>query len=267
MTDNLPQAPKVFIKDLNDFDKNEKSLHMSVSAKNINRLRELSIENLWLVGANDKELRKILPLVNLKYLSLYQVLAKDLTILETLEKAETIILKWNTKSTRLWDISKNKELRTLEITDFSKLEEIDQLSLARQITYLTLGGGHTKPLKIKSINTLKDLTNLNTLSLTNIKIADNSLKPIGHLKNLKALSLSNQFETQEYAWLATRLPNTKCKMFQPINSCNIVDAENRTIWDTMVTGREKPFLLSTKDQARIDKYIKDFERLKTELAG
>jgi hypothetical protein len=266
MTDNLPQKRIAFITDLNDFDKNEKSLHMSVSAKNLDRLKELSIENLWLIGANDKELRKILPLVNLKYLKLYQVLAKDLTILETLNKTETIILNWNTKSTSLWDISKNKCLKTLEITDFSKLEEIDQLSLATQISDLTLGGGHDKPLKINSINPLKNLTNLNTLSLTNLKIAEDTLQPLGHLKSLETLFLSNQFETREYAWLATRLPKTKCKMFQATNSCNIVGAANKLVWDTMVTGRKKSFLLSTKDQVKIDKYIKDFEKLKNELA-
>ncbi|SFJ76671.1 hypothetical protein [Myroides guanonis] len=266
MTDNLPQKPNVLTTDLNDFDKNEKSLYMSTSAKNIERLKELSIENLWLIGANDKELRKILPLVNLKYLNIYQVLAKDLTILETLDKTETIILNWNTKSTSLWDISKNKVLKTLEITDFSKLEEIDQLSLAAQISDLTLGGGHNKPLKIKSINSLKNLTNLKTLSLTNLKIADDTLQPLGHLNNLETLFLSNQFETKEYAWLATRLVNTNCKMFKATNSCNIVGADNKTVWDTMVTGRKKSFLLSTKDQAKIDKHIKNFEKLKTELA-
>jgi hypothetical protein len=265
MTDNLPQKPKAFITDLNDFDKSEKSLHMSVSAKNIDRLKELSIENLWLVGANEKELRKILPLVDVKYLNLYQVLAKDLTILETLNKTEAIILKWNTKSTVLWDISKNNCLKTLEITDFSKLEEIDQLSLATQIRDLTLGGGHNKPLKIKSINALKGLTNLRKLSLTNLKIADDTLQPLGHLKHLEVLNLSNQFETKEYAWLATRLTNTNCKMFKATNSCNIVGADNKTVWDTMVTGRKKSFLLSTKDQSKIDKHIKDFEKLKTEL--
>lgn len=262
MTDNLPQKPKTFIADLNEFDKNEKSLHMSVSAKNLDRLKELSIENLWLIGANDKELKKILPLVNLKYLNLYQVLAKDLTILETLDKTETIILNWNTKSTSLWDIS----IKTLEITDFSKLEEIDQLSLATQISDLILGGGHDKPLKIKTIKPLAGLKNLNYLGLTNLKIADDTLQPIGQLKNLEILEISNQFETREYAWLATRLPKTKCKMFQATNSCNIVGADNKLVWDTMVTGRKKSFLLSTKDQVKIDKYIKDFERLKNELA-
>jgi hypothetical protein len=175
-------------------------------------------------------------------------------------------LNWNTKSTSLWDISKNKGLKTLDITDFSKLEEIDQLSLATQISDLTLGGGHDKPLKIKSINPLKNLTNLNTLSLTNLKIGDDTLQPLGHLKSLETLFLSNQFETREYAWLATRLPKTKCKMFQATNSCNIVGADNKLVWDTMVTGRKKSFLLSTKDQVKIDKYIKDFEKLKNELA-
>jgi hypothetical protein len=266
MTDNLPQKPKAFITDLNDFGKTEKSLHMSVSAKNIDRLKDLSIENLWLVGANDKELKKILPLVNLKYLNLYQVLAKDLTILETLDKTETIILNWNTKSTTLWDINKNKSLKTLEITDFSKLEEIDQLSLATQISDLTLGGGHDKPLKIKTIRPLVGLKNLKYLCLTNLKIADDTLQPIGQLKNLEILELSNQFETKEYAWLATRLPKTKCKMFQATNSCNIIGADNKLVWDTMVTGRRKSFLLSTKDKIKIDKYVNDFERLKNELA-
>lgn len=266
MTDNLLQKPKTFIADLNEFDKNEKALHMSASAKNLNRLKELSIENLWLIGANDKELRKILPLVNLKYLNLYQVLAKDLTILETLDKTETIILNWNTKSTSLWDISKNKALKTLEITDFSKLEEIDQLSLATQISDLTLGGGHNKPLKIKTIRPLTGLKNLKYLCLTNLKIADDSLQPIGQLKNLEKLEISNQFETKEYAWLATRLPKTKCKMFQATNSCNIVGIDNKLVWDTMVTGRRKSFLLSTKDKIKIDKYVNDFERLKNEHA-
>lgn len=266
MTANSPQKPKTFITNLEDFDSKERSLHMSAAAKNIDRLKELSIENLWLMGANDNELRKILPLVKVKYLNLYQVLAKDLTILETLNNIETIVLNWNTKTTYLWDISKNTNLKTLEITDFSNLEEIDQLSLAHQINNLTFGGGFNKPLKIKTIQPLSRLTNLKYLCLTNLKIEDDSLKPIGELKQLETLEISNQFETKEYAWLATRLPKTTCKMFQAINSCKIVDAKNKLVWDTMVTGRKKSFLLSTKDKAKIEKHIKDFEKLKNELA-
>jgi hypothetical protein len=267
MTDNSPQKPKQFIKDLNDFDSNEESLHMAVSAKNIDRLKDLQIKNLWLIGANDKELRKILPVVNLQYLNLYQVLAKDLTILETQTSPSTIILNWNTKATELWDISKNKNLCTLEITDFSKLNEINQLSSANQIRNLIIGGGHNTPLRIKTLEPLSNLTSLEYLGLTNLKVADDTLKYLGKLKSLKLLEISNQFETKEYAWLVTRLTNTICKMFQAVNSCNITGVDNQTVWDTMVTGRRKPFLLSTKDQERINKYVREFERLKNELAN
>jgi len=266
MTEYSPTKPKKFVKDLNDFDSNETSLHMPVSAKNIDKLKDLQIENLWLIGAKEKDLTKILPLVKLKYLNLYQVLASDISILESQIEPETIILNWNTKSTRLWDIGKNKNLRTLEIRDFSKVEDIQQLSLAKQIDNLVLGGGHDKPLKIKTLEPLSFLTNLKYLGLTNLKVGDDTLKPLATLENLEELELSNQFETKEYAWLSTRLKNTKCKMFQAINSCRINGVDNNIVWDTMVTGRKKSFLLSTKDQLKIQKHIQDFDRLKKELA-
>jgi hypothetical protein len=66
--------------------------------------------------------------------------------------------------------------------------------------------------------------------------------------------------------LASRLVNTKCEKFQATSPCHIVDADNNLVWDTMVTGRKKPFLLSTKDQEKIVKYTRDFEKLKNELA-
>jgi hypothetical protein len=101
--------------------------------------------------------------------------------------------------------------------------------------------------------------------LTNLKVADDTLQPLDQLINLENLDISNQFETKEYAWLATRLKNTKCKMFQATNTCSIVGSDNKIVWDTMVTGRKKSFLLSTKDQAKIENHIKQFEILKSEL--
>jgi hypothetical protein len=267
MTDNSPKKPKDLTTDLNDFDGSSKSLFMSVSAKNISRLKDLSIENLWLIGANDKELGKILPLLHLKYLDLYQVLAKDLAILETLNEVEQINMTWSTKAIGLWDVSKNKSLKALSIIDFSKLDNIDQMESAKQLHSFTLEGGMTKPMKIKSLKPLSSLQNLKRLRLYNLKLDDDTLRPLGSLTNLIELNISNQFETEEYAWLATRLGQTECKMFKATTSCDLVDANSKLVWDTMVTGRKKPFLLSSKDQVKIDKYIQDFERLKTELAG
>lgn len=111
MIENLPEKPREFVTDLQDFDVKKRSLHLFASAKNIDLLKELSIDNLWLIGAKDKDLEKILPMVNLKYLNLYHLLAKNLKILETQNKPEVIILNWNTKATTLWDISKNTNLK------------------------------------------------------------------------------------------------------------------------------------------------------------
>ncbi len=266
MIETIHQKPKEFIKDLAEFDQAQTSLHMSVTAKNIDRLKELQIENLWLVGAKEKDLQKILTLTKPNYLNLYQVLAADLTILETLSTTSTLILNWNTKSTALWDVEKNVQLKTLEIVDFSKLNDITDLSSARQIETLKLEGGIDKKLNIETLRPLSVLTNLKYLRLANLKVTDDTLRPLANLKNLEELWLSNQFDTKEYAWLATRLPNTKCDMFKAINKVHITDAKNILVWDTMVTGKRKPFLLSTKDKPKIDKYIADFEKLKTEFA-
>ena len=166
----------------------------------------------------------------------------------------------------LWDISKNARLKQLEIIDFSKLNEIRDLSKAQQIEVLKLEGGIEKKLNIRTLKPLFVLTNLQYLRLANLKVEDDTLQPLAELKNLNELWLSNQFETKEFAWLATRLPNTKCNMFQAISKVNITGLNQELVWDTMVTGRKKPFLLSTRDQSKIDKYTNDFEKLKTRLA-
>lgn len=266
MIETLPQKPKEFIKDLAEFDNAQKSLHMPATAKNIERLKELQIDNLWLIGAKEKDLQKIISLTQPKYLNLYQLLAVDLSILETFATTTKLTLNWNTKSTSLWDISKNAALQYLEIIDFGKLYDINDLSSARQITSLVLEGGIEKKMSIQTLKPLSSLTNLRYLTLANLKVSDDTLQPLADLKNLEQLWLSNQFETKEYAWLATRLPNTKCHMFQAVNKVNIKGANNELLWDTMVTGRRNPFLLSTKDKHKIDKYVAEFEKLKNDLA-
>jgi hypothetical protein len=266
MTEYLPEKPDIFINDLNDFDQTETSIHLSVAAKNINRLSDLNIENLWLVGPNDKELKKILSLVSPRYLNVYQVLAKDLAILEALHNTETIVLEWNTKSELLWDISKNRFLRTLQITDFSKLRDISQIGPATQIESLTLRGGINKKLELSTLKPLSTLNNLKYLELGNLKVKDASLRYLGLLTSLDELAISNQFDIKEYAWLATRLDKTKCDLFNGFRKIDLCDSNNKTVFDTMITGKRKPLLLSTKDKEKIKLYRDEFEMLKQKLA-
>jgi len=257
-----PERPNTFTEDLKNLTGDEKSIIISTKSKNLHRFDELNIENLWLIGAKEKDLDMILSKSKLKYLNVYQVLAKDLSIFESLKDIKGISIEWNTKLDTLWNFKENEKLSLLEITDFSKIYDISQISDAKHLQFLSIGGGINKAMKIESIKPITKLQKLEFLSLTNLKIANNSLKPIAEIKSLKELDVSNQFETQDYAYLSAKMHSTKCKLFKAYTNCNITGVNNELIWDTMITGKRKPFLLSTKDNARIEKYSAEFEKLK-----
>ncbi|PQB04342.1 internalin [Aureitalea marina] len=255
-----------FTSDLADFDNSKMELHIRADVKNRKLLSELNIEKLWLIGAKEKDIEQIFSLHQPKYVSLYQLLAKDLSCLENLNKCETLITEWNTKATELWNIESNPNLRKLAIRDYSKISDLSELERATQLKSLSLDGGLNKELKVDSLKPLANLTQLEYLRLTSIKVVDESLDPISHLRNLKTLELSNQFPTQEYAKLSVKLTQTECSMFRPYQEVEIKDENGNLIYDRMITGKRKPFLLSAKDQARIEKYEKEFEKLKNNYA-
>ncbi|WP_289061180.1 hypothetical protein [uncultured Zobellia sp.] len=251
--DRFEKKPE-FTSDLADFDNSKTELHIRADVKNRKLLKELNIENLWLIGAKEKDIEEIFLLQQPKYVNLYQFLAKDLSCLEALEKCETLVTEWNTKATELWNIKSNPNLNKLAIRDYSKISDLSALGKATQIKSLSLDGGINKKLKVDTLNPLSGLTKLEYLRLSNIKVADESLEPIGELKGLKLLELSNQFPTKEYANLAVKLTNTECLKFKAHNEVRLKDENGNLVYDTMITGKRKPFLLSTKDSLRIEKY-------------
>lgn len=251
-----------FTSDLIDFDQTKSELHIRPDVKNKKLLSKLNIEKLYLIGAKEKDIDFIFSILQPKYVSLYQFLAKDLSCLEQLKTCKTLITEWNTKAPTLWDFKENTNLRELAIRDYGKISDLSQLSEAKQITSLSLDGGIDKKLKLESLEPLGKLDQLKFLRLTNLKISDDSLKSLEKLENLEILELSNQFSTSEYAYLATKLPKTKCKMFNAVNSVNIKDEHGKIKFDTMVTGRRRPFLLTGKDDKKIEKYKNEFKKLK-----
>jgi len=179
-----------FISDLADFDNSKTGLHIRADVKNRKLLNHLNIEELWLIGAKEKDIEEIFSHHQPKYVSLYQFLAKNLSCLEKLNKCETLITEWNTKATELWNIDSNSNLKKLAIRDYSKISDLSPLRKATQIKSLSLDGGINKKLKVDSLEPLSNLTQLEYLRMTNIKVEDGSLEPICNLKNFQ--SISNQ---------------------------------------------------------------------------
>lgn len=65
--------------------------------------------------------------INLEMLLINGLRVSNLIALNTLSKLEVLCLEWNTKAEKLWDFSLNKNLRELEIVDFSALRDISEL--------------------------------------------------------------------------------------------------------------------------------------------
>ena len=261
--DPYEEKPAV-ISDISNFDFSKKEISITADAKNINLLANVKIDKLWLFSAKEKDIDRIFKIIQPEYVNLYQLLAKDLTCLEQL-KCKTLIVDWNTKALKLWNLKKNSNLRQLSIRDFSKISNINEIQNAMELVSLSLEGGMWKPLKIESLSPIIHLKKLQYLRLMQIKVADESLEPISNLNNLKTLEISNQFPTKEYAYLSVKLPETECTMFQPYHKVKINGQDGKLVYDTMITGKRKPFLLSTKDNERIKKYTAQFEKLKNQV--
>ncbi|WP_235824795.1 hypothetical protein [Bacillus salipaludis] len=120
-----------------------------------------------------------------------------------------------------------------------------------------MAGGIWNTLNLDTIEPIKHLYNLKILGLTNIKIKNESLEPISHLKGLLELELSNQFPTEEFAMLSVKLPKTKCDYFQAYVKLD-EPIDNK---DVMVIGKRKPFLNSSIDIKKLQKYEEQFAAL------
>ncbi|MCO0600265.1 leucine-rich repeat domain-containing protein [Peribacillus butanolivorans] len=245
-----------FVSDLADVDESSTELLIQGKTKNIERLKSFyNLTKLWIYTVNQNEFNTILSFVNPKMLHIYELKVEDLSIIGSLKDVEVLALEWNTKAQSLWDISKNTSLKSLSIKDFSKLNDIRPLQNGTRLELLDLSGGESKDLKINNLQTLKYLSNLKYLGLSNIKVQDESLEPISKLKRLQELEISNQFPTEEYAKLSVAIPETKCDKFKAYVNLPSPIGED----DVMVVGKRKPFLNSKVDVKKLQKYEEQFK--------
>jgi hypothetical protein len=253
-----------FIKDLNQINEVPIEVAIQGKTKNLERLKELtSIEKLWLFSVNQDEFDLILQSVRPKTLYVYEMRVEDLSSLELLSGTETIYLCWNTKATKLWDITKNINLKSLSFEDFKRLNSLDSLQQCQTLEELHLSGGIWNTLNIDTLEPLKQLNNLKYLGLANIRVKDESLEPLSHLPNLQELEISNQFTTEEYARLSVALPDTKCDYFEPYVKLN----DSIGGKDIMVIGKRKPFLNSSIDTKKLQKYEDVFKEFQEKYKG
>ncbi len=214
------------------------------------------IDHVWVTKVGQDEFARIAQFINPVSLVVYDMKVRDLSPLALMSRIERLVLNWNTKANSIDALAGLGNLRALCLMDFPKLSRLDSLSRCENLEMLELGGGVWKPMRVITLEPLRCLRALKYLSLTNIKVEDDSLLPLTELSNLQELNLSNQFPTEEYARLSVYLEHVRCSSFQPYESMEGRVIGSKTI---MITGRRKPFLDPQVDGQRIQRYEKQFE--------
>ena len=187
-------------------------------------------------------------------------LIQDLRKMALLDRVEYVVYFWNQRAERLWDFSKTKALRGFCFDDFTRMHDISELSEAPSLEELHFGDRVWRKYIVNTLQPLRECTLLRSLSFSAKKILDEKIEPIAYLKKLEQLSFpSNQFSTEQVAWLKAHLPNAvtseSLQAYRTIEKPIKMGSKNK---DAFVAGKRKPVLDSIQEKDRLAKYVGQF---------
>jgi hypothetical protein len=216
----------------------------------------------WVVGVDDRTFPALCARLQAASLAFYEMRVSDLGPLAGLDGIRELGITWNTKVVDLEPLRSLRDLELLVLQDIPKVRSIDAIGELEHLVALDFSGGIWNRNRAQSLEPIGRLGSLQELVLTNLAVASDGLRPLARCRSLRRLSLSNQFATEDYAYLAARLPQVECEMFAPFVPLGQAIGGN----DVMVVGKRKPFLNASKDADRLARYVRDFERLQSGFA-
>lgn len=216
----------------------------------------------WVVGVNDRTFPALCARLRVASLAFYEMRVSDLGPLAALDGVRELGITWNTKVVDLEPLRSLRGLELLVLQDIPKVRSIDPIGELEHLDSLDFSGGIWNRNRAESLEPIGRLQSLQELVLTNLAVASDGLRPLARCGSLRRLRLSNQFATEDYAYLAARLPDVECDMLAPFVPLGQAIGGN----DIMVVGKRKPFLNASRDADRLARYVRDFERLQTGFA-
>lgn len=192
----------------------------------------------------------------------------DLTPLEALPQLRLVGFYVNQRTTRLWDLRHTPHLVGLRFENFTRLHALDDLASGAALQELDFGDALWNNSVFHSLSPLAALKSLRRLSFNARRITDGRIEPLASLPQLEWLSFSpNLFSTTQVAWLRAHLPASvqshvlgATLRLGPIR--NLMDDTSTELdKNVLVVGRRKPALNAIRDEAKIRRYVEDFEAL------
>jgi len=216
----------------------------------------------YVAGIGDRDLASLAAFLDVKYLHFYELRAANFSPLSAISHLRNLKIHWNTKVIALHAIGQLRDLESLVLVDVPKAKDLSPLEAMPELAALEFSGGIWNPNHAILLAPIASLPKLEELVLTNLRVESGGLRPLARCRSLKTLTLSNQFDTEDYAYLSVALPPVKCESFAPWVRVNHSDGK-----DTMITGRRKPFLNSKTDAIKISEYEEKFRQFQRQFAS
>ena len=192
-----------------------------------------------------------------EYIYFHMPKVNNFNSLEKLENLQGVTIIGPTKAVSLWDMSKNKKLWFLHIADCKSL--IYNPIFLRSGKYLEeviLASSIWSDHVMKNLDWLSGMTSLIKLELWGIKLEEKNIDILSFVPKIKEFNFdSYMFTTEQIAYMCAKYPYITGSSLCAYNTC---DAYSK---DVRVCGYRKPELCLPKDQARLDKYINEFNKL------
>jgi hypothetical protein len=193
---------------------------------------------------------------------------EDLSPLEDLPGLRYLGYYWNQRATRLWDLSRNPQLRGLQLEDFTRVRDIGPLSEAKCVEELVIGNAVWPKWVIGSLRPLGGLGSLVSLTLQPKSIEDGRVQPLATLRGLREFRFPpNLFTTPQVAWLRAHMPGSVAPALMPTWDLRAhVVGSIKLRGDTLIVGKRKPLLDSTREGDKIRQYELDFWKMVDEFS-
>jgi hypothetical protein len=171
------------------------------------------VKKMWAHGVNQDFLHEISALKDLEVLYMEKVTAVDLSAVNTLPSLRSLSVIDAPKMLDLSWLPMQPTLRSLAIVNAKEVHDLAPLAQLTHLTALGIEGSMWTPMRVSSLQPISQLRQLQFLSMTNLRVKDQSLRPLLALPALRVLHCAKFFPLEEFSRLAVANPRLRCDWF------------------------------------------------------
>lgn len=194
--------------DVAELPKHAKVVELEKPFRNLDQLQRFpSITRISCSQFEDEWVKHLAKLPNLRHLDLSFVKSESLPSFKPFKALRVLVLYGLTKLRTLDFLRDMTGLHSLGLSEIMLANDLAPLATLKDLRELDIDGAMLKAKFVDSLEPIGKLKRLEHLSLAcRVKPENRSLRPLGNLKELRTLIVSERFDTAEKDWLVHRLP-------------------------------------------------------------